>query len=525
MNGRILLDKMPFGKKTKKSTSTEAPMMQISAPTKVTHNFHVGFDKVSGKFEGLPPQWTALLQTSEITSEEQQQNPEAVINSLRLFTKSFKHKPNGHQKYLKVATTIDESDDDLDSEDESSRRSSKRDSDDPPTPHLDNGGDSPSDVFVKVPDNKDLKQASPSQNAHSPSSEKVATKETGQSHTKNDEVDSVDRVIEACAKVKVNEETPEEEEAPVRRHKTQKKNLSDTEINCALAKLASFGDAAEKYITQKKLGSGASGTVCMAKPCDPSKENDIVAIKIMDLNNQPKKELLITEIEVMKTYKHQNIVNFLDCYYLDAKQELWVVMEYLDGGALTDVVTETVMNEGQIAAVTRECLQALDFLHSRSIIHRDIKSDNVLLGMDGTVKLTDFGFCAQLSGDNCKRQTMVGTPYWMAPEVVSRKHYDKKVDIWSMGIMVIEMLEGEPPYLNETPLKAIYHIAAKGKPEIKDFGKLSDELQNFLNMALQVSVEERADTSTLLKHGFLLKAKPLFSMKALIVAAKKATGH
>ncbi|XP_060066232.1 serine/threonine-protein kinase PAK 1-like isoform X2 [Ylistrum balloti] len=501
---------MPFGKKTKKSTSAEAPVMHISAPTMVKHNFHVGFDKTTGTFQGLPPHWTALLQHSNISSEEQEENPEAVINSLRLFTKSFKHKPTDHQKYLKVATTIDESDDELDSEDDSSRRSSKRDSDDPPTPHLDNGDDPQTDVFVQVPDNKDLKEATPTQ---------IASKD------KNDEVDAVDRVIEACAKVKVNEETPEEEDAPVRRHKTQKKNLSDTEINSALEKLATPGDALEKYDTHKKLGAGASGTVCMASPRNPAEAGKVVAIKIMDLNNQPKKELLITEIEVMKTHKHQNIVNFLDCYYLDVKQELWVVMEYLDGGALTDVVTETVMNEGQIAAVTRECLQALHFLHSRSIIHRDIKSDNVLLGMNGAVKLTDFGFCAQLSGDNCKRQTMVGTPYWMAPEVVSRKHYDKKVDIWSMGIMIIEMLEGEPPYLNETPLKAIYHIAAKGKPEIKNFEKLSMELQNFLNMTLEVSVDVRADTATLLKDEFLHKAKPLLSLKPLIVAAKNATGH
>uniref|UniRef100_A0A2K5Q7S9 non-specific serine/threonine protein kinase n=1 Tax=Cebus imitator TaxID=2715852 RepID=A0A2K5Q7S9_CEBIM len=252
--------------------------------------------------------------------------------------------------------------------------------------------------------------------------------------------------------------------------------MTDEEIMEKLRTIVSIGDSKKKYTRYEKFGQGASGTVFTDTDVALGQE---VAIKEINLQKQPKKELIINEILVMKEFKTPNIVNFLDSYVV--RDELFVVIKYLAGGSLTDVVTETCMNEAQIAAVGRECLQALEFLHVYQVIHRDIKSDNVLLGMEGSVKLIDFGFCAQITPEQSKRSTMVETPYWMAPEVVTQKAYSPKVDIRSLGIMAIEMVEeGRSLCLSENPLRALYLI-----------------------------------------HPFLKLAKPFSSLTPLIMAAKE----
>ncbi|KAI2466557.1 Pkinase-domain-containing protein [Annulohypoxylon bovei var. microspora] len=323
--------------------------------------------------------------------------------------------------------------------------------------------------------------------------------------------------------------------AAERKQDVRMSTMSEKEVMQKLVEVVSKDDPNLSYSKQKKIGQGASGSVYVAKVKETAVSSVArevlrsqgsraqVAIKQMDLAHQPRKELIVNEIMVMKDSKHRNIVNFLDAFLRNNNSELWVVMEYMEGGALTDVIDNNpVITEEQISTICLETCRGLQHLHSQNIIHRDIKSDNVLLDARGNVKITDFGFCAKLTETKSKRATMVGTPYWMAPEVVKQKEYGPKVDIWSLGIMAIEMIESEPPYLNEEPLKALYLIATNGTPRLKKPEKLSKELKAFLSVCLCVDVKSRASADELLQHDFLKHGCALGSLSELLAFRKHA---
>ncbi|KAG6001746.1 hypothetical protein E4U43_001244 [Claviceps pusilla] len=304
---------------------------------------------------------------------------------------------------------------------------------------------------------------------------------------------------------------------PGARARTRPRQSNGVDVVAALKRICSEGDPREVYRNFTKIGQGASGGVYTGYERGTHR---LVAIKQMNLEQQPKKELIINEILVMKDSSHPNIVNFIDSYFCAG--ELWVVMEFMEGGSLTDVVTYNVMTEGQIASVCRETLRGLQHLHSKGVIHRDIKSDNILLSSEGHIKLTDFGFCATINEAQNKRTTMVGTPYWMAPEVVMRKEYGRKVDIWSLGIMAIEMIEGEPPYLNESPIRALWLIATFGTPQIRNEKDLTPLFRDFLHFALKVDPEKRASAHDLLRHEFMKQCVEIGQLAPLVRAAREA---
>jgi serine/threonine protein kinase len=167
------------------------------------------------------------------------------------------------------------------------------------------------------------------------------------------------------------------------------------------------------------------------------------------------------EAAVMMMCANKNIINYNSSYYY--MNCLFMLIEYMDGGALTDIIYQNLKKipEKICAYIMKEILQGLKALHEHKQIHRDLKSDNILVAKDGTIKVADFGFAIQLTKEQKNRKSVVGTPAWMAPELIKKEPYNELVDVWSVGVIAVELAEGEPPFLRMPPLKAMYFISTK----------------------------------------------------------------
>ncbi|KAM8879919.1 STE20-like serine/threonine-protein kinase isoform 1-T1 [Spinachia spinachia] len=271
-----------------------------------------------------------------------------------------------------------------------------------------------------------------------------------------------------------------------------------------------------------ELGDGAFGKVFKAQN---KQTGTLAAAKVIDTKTEEELEDYMVEIEILASCDHQNIVKLLDAFYYESK--LWILIEFCAGGAVDAVMLELErpLTEPQIRVVCQQTLLALVYLHDNKIIHRDLKAGNILLTLDGDVKLADFGVSAKNTKTLQRRDSFIGTPYWMAPEVVmcetsKDRPYDYKADVWSLGVTLIELAQIEPPNHEMNPMRVLLKIAKADPPTLMQPSRWSPEFSDFLKRCLDKHVDNRWSPTQLLQHSFVSSVTDSRPLRELIAEAK-----
>lgn len=270
--------------------------------------------------------------------------------------------------------------------------------------------------------------------------------------------------------------------------------------------------SADQFELLEELGSGSFGVVYKAID---KVSGSIVAVKKIDLeSSEDDIEEIQKEIAILSGCQDEHITTYYGCFVRGYK--LWIIMEYLAGGSGLDLLKPGIFHEPEIAVMCRELLEGLIYLHDNGKIHRDVKAANVLVSSEGNVKLADFGVATQLSNNMSRRNTFVGTPFWMAPEVIRQEDYDTKADIWSLGITAIEFAKGEPPLSEYHPMKVLFLIPKAEPPTVPAGGQWSADFRDFVACCLKKNPAERPTGRQLLKHRFIRKAGKTSQLKLLV---------
>lgn len=276
--------------------------------------------------------------------------------------------------------------------------------------------------------------------------------------------------------------------------------------------LSTLRDPAGIFELIEVVGNGTYGQVHKGRHV---KTGQLAAVKIMEVTEDEEEEIRL-EVDVLRKFSyHQNIATYYGAFVRKGdpghEDQLWLVMEYCGAGSVTDLVKSTKtrsLKEDWIAYISREVLRGLSHLHKNKVIHRDIKGQNVLLTDNADIKLVDFGVSAQLDRTIGKRNTFIGTPYWMAPEVIACDQdptatYDYRSDQWSLGITAIEIAEGEPPLCSMHPMRALFLIPRNPAPRLKQTKRWSPRFVNFIDQCLTKDTTKRPTSDELLKHPFV----------------------
>ncbi|KAI6191200.1 Non-specific serine/threonine protein kinase [Aphelenchoides bicaudatus] len=276
-----------------------------------------------------------------------------------------------------------------------------------------------------------------------------------------------------------------------------------------------------------KVGEGSYGSVHKAIHRETKQT---LAVKKVPVDTDLQE--IIKEITIMQQCDSPYIVKYFGSYFKSS--DLWIIMELCDAGSVSDLMRlrRTTLNEAEASSILRDTLKGLNYLHGSRKIHRDIKAGNILLNMDGNAKLADFGVAGQLTDTIAKRNTIIGTPFWMSPEVIQEIGYNTKADIWSFGILCIEMAEDltlsvlcRPPHAEIHPMRAIFLIPTKPPPTLKNPDDWSASFNDLIAKCLVKNPEERTNAEELLKHDFIVNSSGPDVVRSMIEDAQDVAAH